>query len=145
MAKLGDFSFVMERSDAAAVEGRGGLGEFEDERAFVVEADVAEADRVLGDDLVIDAETGNINAVGSVLAVGFEFEGVPDMRSARTQADSSRCGLVQHKTITGLLKQFPRYAAQLDIAPPVHRRLRHTPPPKAFDRTNLLPFSGHSV
>ena len=75
----GDFSFGVVRTDAVAVVGGCGSVEFEDERAFVVEADVVEADRVFGDYFMIDPETGDVQHLGSVEAVGFEFEGVFDM------------------------------------------------------------------
>lgn len=79
VAFAADFSFVVIGSDAAAVVGGGGSGEFEDERAFAVEADVLEADRVFGDDFVIDTETGDVQHLCSVEAVGFEGKGVFDM------------------------------------------------------------------
>ena len=123
------FSFGVPGSDAVAVVGGGGLGEFEDECAFVVEADVVEADRVFGDYFMIDTEAGDVQHLGSVEAVGFEFEGVFNMRIARAKADRSCRGFVQHETISRALDHFPRHAAQLDIAPSVHRRLRHHPSP----------------
>lgn len=79
MAFEADFSFGVIRTDAAAVEGWGGSGEFEDERAFTIKANVLESDRVFGDDLVIDAETGDVDDLSSVSAFRFEGEGIFDV------------------------------------------------------------------
>ena len=91
-----------------------------------------------------DAEAEGADAASSVAAV-FEYrEVMRRLAVGGADADHFAFAIVEDEDLIGFPEQLPRDAAELDVAPAVHRHLRRMPASQFLARFTLFPLLFHS-